>query len=65
MKKLRAALLTALSALILAAPAFADVIFEPEPEPGSNAPLVAAIVIVAVAAVILAAVFVKKRRNRK
>lgn len=33
MKKLRAALLTALSALILAAPAFADVIFEPEPEP--------------------------------
>ena len=65
MKKLRAALLTALSALILAAPAFADVIFEPEPEPGSNAPLVAAIVIVAVVAVILAAVFVKKRRNRK
>ena len=63
-KVLAAVLLIA--ALALAVPAFADVVVEPEPvSTGANAPLIAALVIVAVVAVILLAVFIKRRRASK
>lgn len=66
MKKLKLALLTAFTALTLAVPALADIAIDPEPQPtGNNAPLIAVIILVAAVAVVLAAVYLKKRRASK
>ena len=65
MKKLKTVLLAAFTALALAVPAFADIAIDPVPQPtGNNAPLIAALVLVAVVAVVLIAVFIKRKRGR-
>ena len=64
MKKLEAILAAAFAALCMTIPALADIAVEPEPTTGSNAPLVAALVIVAAVAVILVSACVARRMRR-
>ncbi|MBE6909957.1 MAG: hypothetical protein E7474_10380 [Ruminococcaceae bacterium] len=62
MKKLFRSALVLLTAAVLSVPAFADVIDEPRPEPGSFLPVLA-IAVVLIAAVLL--VVTIRRRKRK
>lgn len=64
MKKLKAILAAAFTALCLAVPAFADIAIEPEPTPGADAPLIAAVVIVVAVAVILVSAFAVRKKRR-
>ena len=50
--------------MLFRSPAFADIVPEPEPT-GNNVPLIAVIILVAAVAVVLAAVYLKKRRASK
>lgn len=63
MKKLKAALAALAAALCLTAPAFADIVVEPEPTAGVNLLLILGLAAVAVVAAVLIAAFVRRKRK--